>query len=405
MTAAQTLELRSSAIRSRLNQINGLAADAYSDEIRAESDALTSEYTDVETRHRAAMVIESDETAKRELAYQNGSTPESARATGVDRAGERWRDHHGRDGEAELSRCRAGATTGSRPGGESDPSRYASCRAAGRRRDHGADERRDQPSGDRATGLRERRRCVPGNFSPGRGPRRFGLSGFGDSTGRRWGRTATRQTCRKPIPPSIPTSWLLSAYRPAPCTVALTPHVSRTWIRRCGMALNSGLEEKLDYEALRGTEGLLTGSKLANHNKSGETTHAQYLSQFCFARVDGRFAAEQSDIKVLMGSGAYAHAGSTYQATPHLSALDALMAKVPVRVSAHVPAVASTKQNCVVRLGMRSDYVQPMWNGVTIIVDEVTGSGKGEIEVTAVLLTNTKILRASGFFKQQVAVS
>ena len=95
------------------------------------------------------------------------------------------------------------------------------------------------------------------------------------------------------------------------------------------MALNSGLEEKLDYEVLRGVEGLLTGSKLANHNKSGETTHAQYLSQFCFGRVDGRFAAEQSDLKVLMGSGSYAHAGSTYQATPHLSALDALMAKVP----------------------------------------------------------------------------
>ena len=171
------------------------------------------------------------------------------------------------------------------------------------------------------------------------------------------------------------------------------------------MALNSGLTEKLDYEVLRGVEGLLTGSKLANHNKSGETTHAQYLSQFCFGRVDGRFAAEQGDLKVLMGAGTYGHAGSTYQTNPHMSALDALMAKIPVRVSAHIPAVASTKQNNVIRLGMRSDYVQPMWMGVTIIVDEVTGSGKGEIEVTAVLLTNTKILRSSGFYKQQAQVS
>ena len=70
MTAAQTLELRSSAIRSRLNAINGLAGAAYTDEIRAESDTLTTEYTDVETRHRAAMVIESDERriAEREAA-------------------------------------------------------------------------------------------------------------------------------------------------------------------------------------------------------------------------------------------------------------------------------------------------------------------------------------------------
>ena len=171
------------------------------------------------------------------------------------------------------------------------------------------------------------------------------------------------------------------------------------------MALNSGLTEKLDYEVLRGVEGLLTGSKLANHNKSGETTHAQYLSQFCFGRVDGRFAAEQGDLKVLMGAGTYGHAGSTYQTNPHLSALDALMEKIPIRVSAHIPAVASTKQNNIVRLGLRSDYIQPMWNNITIIVDEVTGSGKGEIEVTAVLLTNTKILRQSGFYKQQAQVS
>ena len=45
--------------------------------------------------------------------------------------------------------------------------------------------------------------------------------------------------------------------------------------------------------------------------------------------------------------------------------------------------------------------VQPMWNGVTLVVDEVTLSGKGEIEVTAILLLATKIIRAEGFYKQQ----
>ena len=37
-----------------------------------------------------------------------------------------------------------------------------------------------------------------------------------------------------------------------------------------------------------------------------------------------------------------------------------------------MPAVASTKQNNVIRLGMRSDYVQPLWMGVTIIIDETS---------------------------------
>ena len=40
-----------------------------------------------------------------------------------------------------------------------------------------------------------------------------------------------------------------------------------------------------------------------------------------------------------------------------------------VRVSAHVPAVSGDKQNAIVRLGMHSDYVAPIWEGITIIPD------------------------------------
>lgn len=169
------------------------------------------------------------------------------------------------------------------------------------------------------------------------------------------------------------------------------------------MALNEGLQEKLDSEAIAGTNGLLTGTNLANHNVNAATSWANYISQFCFSRVDGRYATMAGDLRIVMGSGTYAHAGGTYRANEtDEAALDRLMAKTGgVRVSAHVPAVASNKQNAVIRLGMRRDMVQPMWDGVTIITDEVTRSGQGEIEVTAVLLMNTKILRAAGFYKQQ----
>ena len=82
--------------------------------------------------------------------------------------------------------------------------------------------------------------------------------------------------------------------------------------------------------------------------------------------------------------------------------LDSLAKKTGgVRVSPHVPVADQNKQNSVIRLGSRRDMVQPVWAGVTIIVDEVTLSGKGEIEITAVLLMNTKILRVAGFHKQQ----
>ena len=168
------------------------------------------------------------------------------------------------------------------------------------------------------------------------------------------------------------------------------------------MALNSGLQEKLDLDLIAGTAGLLTGTNLPDHDVSAVTSFANYLSRFLYGRVDGRFAEMKSDIRVLMGAPIYAHAGSVYQSSAYKSALSVLeQDSGGVRVSAHVPDVVSKKQDSVIRLGLRRDAVQPVWGAVTIIVDEVTLSGKGEIEVTAVLGMNTKILRQDGFYKQQ----
>ena len=58
MTNTQKLTIRASEIRQRLNEIAGLEGDALTDEIRQESDALTTEYRDAETRLRAAIASE-----------------------------------------------------------------------------------------------------------------------------------------------------------------------------------------------------------------------------------------------------------------------------------------------------------------------------------------------------------
>lgn len=72
-----------------------------------------------------------------------------------------------------------------------------------------------------------------------------------------------------------------------------------------------------------------------------------------------------------------------------------------VRVSAHVPAAVGNKQNAIVRLGMRRDMVAPIWEGVTLIPDEITLAKNGQIVITAVMLHAVKLLRAGGFYKQQ----
>ena len=66
MKDSQRHQLRASEIRTRLAEIAGLADDALTDEIRSESDKLTTEYRSVETQHRAALVAESAELIEAE---------------------------------------------------------------------------------------------------------------------------------------------------------------------------------------------------------------------------------------------------------------------------------------------------------------------------------------------------
>ena len=85
------------------------------------------------------------------------------------------------------------------------------------------------------------------------------------------------------------------------------------------------------------------------------------------------------------------------------SALDAIVNKTGgVRVSAHVPAANGHKQSAVIRLGSADRAVlQVLWDGISLVPDEVTKAKTGEVAITAILLVATKILRADSFFKQE----
>ena len=170
------------------------------------------------------------------------------------------------------------------------------------------------------------------------------------------------------------------------------------------MNLGDALADKLDQQILNGANGLLNGAILANHNVAAVTTYALYRSQFAYGRVDGTYAGGVGDIRMVVGSATYAHMASQFRsanAGDRAAVEDLMNATGGVKVSAHVPAVAGNKQNAVIRLGMRRDMVAPIWEGVTLIPDEVTKAANGQIVITAVMLHAVKLLRAGGFYKQQ----
>ena len=124
--------------------------------------------------------------------------------------------------------------------------------------------------------------------------------------------------------------------------------------------LSDALSDKMDQQILAGTNGLLAGTNLPNHNSSAEASYAHYRSELGYGRVDGKYAGSVGDLKIVMGSSTYGHSASQFRSANagDRAALEDLMSVTGgIKVSAHVPAVASKKQECVIRLGSRRDMV------------------------------------------------
>ena len=399
MTRSQKLALRQREIRTRLGEIADLEGEALTDAIRTEGETLDREYRDVETRLSAAVIAEgaddgqrTDPTDPAEREYRallgraNVGTVLSAVMGGrlADGAEAELQQHHslaGNEIPVELLRARehraAGVTAAPTATGTMEDTVTPPVFATG----DGAFLGIDRPtvaSGDAVYPVLSNRPTVGGPHD--------------DSTD------------------VAETAGTWGADLLAPERIQASYKFRRTDSARfSGMedalrsALNMGLEEALDYQAMRGTNGLLTGTNLANNNAAAVTTFAKYISEFIYSRVDGRYAMTPADLRACVGSGTFAHMGSVYRANN----VDDPAAEIinrrtgGLRVSAHVAAVSANKQNAVIRLGAQRFMVQPIWENVALIVDEVSGSGKGEIEVTAVMLMNTKIVRAAGAFKQQ----
>ena len=167
--------------------------------------------------------------------------------------------------------------------------------------------------------------------------------------------------------------------------------------------LSDGLSDGLDKQILAGTAGLFTGTNLANNAQTTDDTFDSYLNNLCWNQIDGRYAAMPSDLAMVVGAATLKDLGQTYRNTSvDRSALDRLMELTSgVRVSAHVPAPTSNRQNVVIKRGMSMTAVAPVWEGITIIPDEVTKAGTGQIVITAVMLYAMKVLRTgAGLVKQ-----
>ena len=396
MTNAQKLALRASEIRTRLAELAGI--EEITDEQRAEIATLRTEYGDVETRSQAAIVA-GDEPKPTETATEARQLAELIEGASIGQIFGATLEHRATAGQTRELQEELGLSANQIP---LALLRAPEIRATGVTAAPGAGE----------VGINQSE-IIPAVF-PQSCAQFLGVDmptvGVGEvvfpvlSTSADVGAPAENASQDE-------TAGAFTADVLSPARLQASFFYSREdRARFSGMSealrenLSEALSDKLDSEILAGDEGLLNGTNLANHNVTAETTFALYLSQFGYGRVDGKYAGSTEDLRIVMGSATYTHAGQEYR---HQNADDLALARLVaitsgVKVSAHVPALAATKQNALIRLGMRRDMVAPIWEGVTLIPDEITKAANGQIVVTAVMLHAVKILRAGGFYKQQI---
>ena len=197
-------------------------------------------------------------------------------------------------------------------------------------------------------------------------------------------------------------SELLAPRRGQASVTGLTSQLLRMPALEAGIVetLRGGLAEWYDGQCVA---ELLTVTQDAA--AATEETFATYMSRLIFGNVDGRFSREEFDLRLLVGTATLTHMAGKYKsAETDVSALGgARVSSGGVRASVHIPAVAGNKQDVLIAKGIgRRNAVCPIWRGVEITTDRITGAGKGQVEVFAAMFAAFSVSRAAGFARVEV---
>ena len=411
MTNRQKIELRLSEVRSRLNAISGMEGDALTDEVRAESDTLRTEYADLETRHQAAIVAEPG--------------PEPS-------------DRNGGEG-AEVRRLI----------GETEIRAYLGEAATGREVDGAASELRAAIFGDKAraglvpweallVGSPEHRVDVATDAPDTTGASQQTVLGrvFSSTSLNFLGvnmPTVAHGDSNFPVLSAGVTPALVArkAEKDAEAaTIGATVLEPRRLTARylfqvedvarlrgleeaLRMDLSGALGEAMDAAAITGNgvapmvNGFINTLDAPADPPDELSGRGDFIGAAAGA-VDGRYARNVRGVRMLVGSASYKLAATTTDLAGRVYVSDYLIERSGgFQVSAHIPAAVNGIQDGLVyraENGMGS-AVAPVWNGFELIRDPFSKAADGQVAVTAVALWNFAILRSAAFERVQFYVA
>ena len=168
------------------------------------------------------------------------------------------------------------------------------------------------------------------------------------------------------------------------------------------------LSDALDGQLLNGNNtganlnGLFQQLTDAAAPAANAETFQRYVAAFA-SHIDGLYAVMQTDVRALVGPHSYRHMAATFATNDDaVSASTYLMEKYGgLRASRRIAdPVNNIQQAVIVRRNPAGDRVAvaPVWSGLELIRDAVTGAGKGEIVVTGLALVGGVVLLRSGVY-------
>lgn len=167
--------------------------------------------------------------------------------------------------------------------------------------------------------------------------------------------------------------------------------------------LSGALQSAIDADLLNRTDAGLLEIGTDPAVPSIASVGGDFLRD-AFSGVDGLFAANINQVRVLFGPTIYAYAGALANDSPLASlALEKLQQLVGgVFVSNHVPAYAGNFQEALVVKGpARRNCVGALWSGVQIIRDEVTRARFGEVRLHVIGMFDFAVVRPAGYIRQR----
>lgn len=170
--------------------------------------------------------------------------------------------------------------------------------------------------------------------------------------------------------------------------------------------LNGAMSEQLDLFILTGDDAIAPQwsgffDALTDPNAPGAVASYQTFLQAYGDGVDGRYANDLAQVRLLVGAKTYGLAASVVQTGSGMTAIQYSQAATGgMMASALVPAPASDVQQAILAKtgpGAMDNAVCNTWPGMELIYDPYSRASRGEISLTAVSIVDCAILRTAGY--------